>query len=80
MLERYKASGLDELPDKTLIPVKGRFQYPFAEMKVGDYFLMVLQTHARSAWVASQHLSKVHPGKRFAKVRVEEGWRIYRTA
>jgi len=80
MLKQYKDSGLPELPEKALVPVNGRFKYPFAEMPVGDYFVLVFQSHAHSAWVASKHHAKVNPGRKFAKVRVDDGWRIYRTA
>lgn len=80
MLKEYKETGLPFLPDKAVVPVKGRFKYPFADLTVGDYFLVVLQDAAHSAWVSAQHHAKVNPGKKFVKVRVDDGWRIYRTA
>lgn len=68
------------IPENILMPVKGgRFKYPFADMKVGEYFLITIQEVAHSAWVSAQHHAKVNPGKKFAKVRVDDGWRIYRT-
>jgi len=66
-----------------LFPGKGgRFRFPFATMKVGDFFFLTMADSAHSAWVSANHHAKGNPGKRFAKMR-EEGtgwWKIVRVA
>lgn len=69
------------IPDNILFPETGvRFRYPFATMKVGDYFLVTIQEVAKSAYNSARHHAKVNPGKKFVKVRALEGWRIVRVA
>lgn len=69
------------IPENILMPFKGgRFKYPFATMQVGDFFLVTSLEVSQSAFRSAQHHAKVHPGRRFEKVRTEQGWRIYRTA
>jgi hypothetical protein len=69
------------IPDHILFPATGvRFQYPFATMAVGEYFLVTIQEVAKSAYNSARHHSKVNPGKKFAKLRVDQGWRIVRIA
>lgn len=58
----------------------GRYSFPFEQLKVGESFLVTLPGAARSAWEASKHFSRKHPGWEFEKVRVDHGWRIFRTA
>ena len=67
------------IPEHILMPVKGgRFKYPFATMKVGDYFLVTIQEVANSAYVSARHHAKTNPGRKYEKLRTDEGWRIYR--
>lgn len=64
-----------------LFPAKGvRFQYPFATMAIDDYFLITIQSAAKSAWNSAQHHARQNPGRKYAKLRVPEGWRIIRVA
>jgi hypothetical protein len=65
-----------------LFPNKGgRFRFPFAAMKVGDFFFLTMAESAHSAWVSANHHAKTNPGKRFAKTREDNGWwRIVRVA
>jgi len=45
---------------------------------------IILITHdqevAKSAYNSARHHSKVNPGKKFAKLQVDQGWRIVRIA
>jgi len=69
------------IPDHILFPVTGiRFQYPFYTMSVGDYFLVTIYEVAKSAYNSARHHSKVNPRRKFAKLRVDHGWRIIRVA
>jgi hypothetical protein len=49
-------------------------------MAIGEYFLVTIQEVAKSAYNSAQHHAKVNPGKKFAKLRVDQGWRIVRIA
>lgn len=69
------------IPDHILFPSKGvRHSYPFETMAVGDYFLVTIMEVAKSAWNSAQHHARRNPGRKYAKLRVAEGWRIIRTA
>lgn len=67
--------------DHVLFPAKGvRYRYPFATMAIDDYFLVTIMEVANSAWNSAQHHARQNPGRKFAKLRVPEGWRIIRIA
>lgn len=58
----------------------GRTRYPFAEMNVGDSFLVQTRKKGHSARIASIRFVKVHqPTWEFSLRRVEGGWRLWRT-
>ena len=67
---------------RLVFPQKGgRYRFPFPTLEVGDYFIVTVPEAAASAWLCAKHHAKVHPGKRFTKVRVDgEGWRLIRVA
>jgi hypothetical protein len=63
-----------------LPPIRARFTYPFADMHVGDSFLLTDSTRVRRARSAAWMFSQRHPGVRFSCRRVADGWRLWRTA
>lgn len=64
------------------IPIpEDRTTYPFRDMEMGDSILFKDEKQAASARVAAIRFAKVHrPGWTFSMRRVEDGWRLWRTA
>jgi len=56
-----------------------RSRYPFAEMTVGDSFLVTDPGAAKNVRSAAWMFSKRH-SVRFSCRKVEGGWRVWRTA
>lgn len=58
-----------------------RTKYPFDEMDQGDSILFKDKRQAESARVAAIRFVKVHrPDWTFSLRRVDEGWRLWRSA
>ena len=58
-----------------------RSMYPFAEMLEGDSFILHNHKKADSARVASiRFVKRQQPDWSFVMRKVEDGWRIWRTA
>ncbi|WP_353265785.1 hypothetical protein [Gemmatimonas sp.] len=56
-----------------------RLRYPFADMYVGDSFLIEDPSMVKNARSAAWMYSKRH-GWKFSCRKVEGGWRVWRTA
>ena len=74
-----------ELPDLQIDPdiplPRGRTLYPFRDMEVGDSILFSVEAKGTSARVASTHFVKTHePTWGFTLRKVDNGWRLWRTA
>lgn len=55
--------------------------YPFRDMDVGDSILFTVEARGASARVASAHFCRLHAPKwAFSLRKVENGWRLWRTA
>lgn len=58
-----------------------RSKYPFADMEVGDSILFREKAQANSARISSMRFVRVHEPKwKFVMRKVEDGWRMWRTA
>lgn len=64
------------------VPVpRGRTKYPFQDMEPGDSILFREQSQGNSARVSALRFVRVHqPTWAFQLRRVEDGWRLWRTA
>ena len=71
MLEVENGVPLPEVPE--------RVRYPFADMEVGDSFLIRDESLVKNARSAAWMFGQRH-GARFSCRRVAEGWRVWRTA
>jgi len=56
-----------------------RLKYPFDDMDVGDSFLLTDPSMVKNARSAAWMYSRRH-GMKFSCRKVEDGWRVWRTA
>jgi len=56
-----------------------RLKYPFDDMNVGDSFLLTDHSMVKNARSAAWMYSRRH-GMKFSCRKVEDGWRVWRTA
>ena len=57
-----------------------RERYPFADMAVGDSFLVVDRSWIKNLRSAAYMHSRRHPGVRYTCRKHGEGWRLWRVS
>ena len=64
-------------PDVPLPDVPERVRYPFADMRIGDSFLIRDESLVKNARSAAWMFGRRH-GQEYSCRRVAEGWRVWR--